>query len=156
MRKRSKYRPRPVLTDPVAFVVESATMLGEHGTYVVDWKLKNHVAMEMLFRGVAKRAHIDTLVAARNVTEALMVTLKGADVDGTLMRSGAALMDLCDRGNAGKSLVLRAPEMQAMRDLMGLHDELLDVVTVGQMERAIAYAKREISAGRAARLKEVV
>jgi uncharacterized small protein (DUF1192 family) len=36
---------------------------------------------------------------------------------------------------------------------MSLHDELLDVVTVGQMERAIAYIKKEIRAGRAEQLK---
>jgi hypothetical protein len=38
---------------------------------------------------------------------------------------------------------------------MGLHDELLDVVTVGQFEKALAYAKKEINAGRAARLKDI-
>ncbi len=32
MRKRSKYKPRPVLTDPVAYVVESSTPLVDHGT----------------------------------------------------------------------------------------------------------------------------
>ena len=84
MRKRSKYRPKPVLTDPVAYVVESSTPLVDHGTYVIDWKLKNHMAMETLMKGLAKKPHLDTVVAARNVTEGLMVTLGGADVDGTL------------------------------------------------------------------------
>lgn len=155
MRKKSKYKPRPVLTDPVAYVVESSTLLADHGTYVIDWKLKNHAAMEMLIKGMAKKPHMDTIVAARNVTEGLMVVLDGTDVDGTLTRSGAALMDVCDRANAGKGTTLRAPEMQALRDLMALHDELLDVVTVGQMERAIAYIKKEIKAGKASVLKEV-
>ena len=85
-----------------------------------------------------------------------MVTLGGPDVDGTLVRSGAALMDVCDRANAGKGTALRAPEMQALRDMMALHDELVDVVTVGQMEKAMAYIKKEIKAGRAGVLKEVV
>jgi hypothetical protein len=155
VRKRSKYKPRPVLTDPVAYVVESSTPLVDHGTYVIDWKLKNHMAMETLMKGMAGKPHLDTVVAARNVTEGLMVTLGGADVDGTLARSGAALMDVCDRANAGKGTTLRAPEMQALRDLMSLHDELLDVVTVGQMERAIAYIRKEIRAGRAEQLKGI-
>ena len=155
MRKRSKYKPRPVLTDPVAYVVESSTPLVDHGTYVIDWKLKLHVAMEMLVKGIAKKPHMDAVVAARNITEGLMVTLGGTDVDGTLVRSGAALMDVCDRANAGKGTTLRAPEMQALRDMMALHDELLDVVTVGQMERAMAYIKKEINAGRAGVLKDV-
>ena len=155
MRKKSKYKPRPVLTDPVAYVVESSTLLVYHGTYVIDWKLKLHVAMEMLVKGIAKKPHLDAVVAARNITEGLMVTLGGTDVDGTLVRSGAALMDVCDRANAGKGTTLRAPEMQALRDMMALHDELVDVVTVGQMERAIAYIKKEIKAGKANVLKDV-
>jgi len=84
-----------------------------------------------------------------------MVRLGVADVHGTLSRSGAALMDVCDRANAGKGTALRAAEMQALRDLMGLHDELLDVVTVGQMEKAIAYIRKEIKAGRAEQLKGI-
>jgi len=155
MRKRSKYKPRPVLTDPVGYVVESSTPLADHGTYVIDWKLKNHMAMETLMKGMAGKPHLDTVVAARNITEGLMVVLGGADVDGTLARSGAALMDVCDRANLGKGTALRAAEMQALRDLMSLHDELLDVVTVGQMEKAIAYIKKEIRAGRAEQLKGI-
>jgi hypothetical protein len=50
---------------------------------------------------------------------------------------------------------MKAPEIQAMRDMMSFHDELLEVVTVGQFEKALAYARREIQAGRANRLKEV-
>lgn len=155
MRKRSKYKPRPRLADPVAYVVESSTLLADHGTYVIDWKLKNHAAMEMLIKGLAKKPHLDAVVAARNITEGLMVVLDGKDVDGTLARSGVALMDVCDRANAGNGTALRAAEMQALRDMMALHDELLDVVTVGQMEKAIEYIKKEIKAGRAGRLKDV-
>jgi len=67
MRKRSKYRPKPVLTDPVGYVVESSTLLVDHGTYVVDWKLKNHMAMETLMNGLAGKAHLDTVAAALNI-----------------------------------------------------------------------------------------
>jgi hypothetical protein len=65
-----------------------------------------------------------------------------------------ALIDLCIRGNAGKSLVMKAEELQAMRDMMQLHDELLEVVTVRQFERALEYTKNEIKVGRASQLKE--
>jgi hypothetical protein len=82
------------------------------------------------------------------------VTLKGADADGTLARSAVALIELCDRGNAGKSLVMKAQEIQAMRDMMQLHDELLEVVTVRQFERALEYTMNEIKVGRARHLKE--
>jgi hypothetical protein len=154
MRKRSKYKPKPVLQNPLGYVMESATPLIEHETYVVDWQLRNNSAFEKLLKGIADKKDINTLVAARNITEGLMVTLKGADADGTLARSAVALIDLCDRGNAGKSLVMKAQELQAMRDMMQLHDELLEVVTVRQFERALEYTKNEIKVGRARHLKE--
>lgn len=155
MRKRSKYRPKAVLVNPLGYVVESSTPLVEHGSYVVNWQLKNNSAFEKLLKGKADKQDMNTLVAARNITEALVVTLGGVDVDGTLERSAVALIDVCARGNEGRSLVMRSAEMQALRDLMSLHDELLDVVTVGQFEKALAYAKKEINAGRANRLKEI-
>lgn len=155
MRKRSKYKPKPRLVDPVGFVLESVKPLAELDDYVLKWKLKNHEAFAALMRGQAGKTDIDTLAAARNIAEALMVVLDGSDVDGTLARSAVAIIELCDRGNAGKALVMRAEEMQAMRDLMQLHDELLDVVTIRQFEDALAYAKKEIAAGRATRMKEI-
>jgi hypothetical protein len=154
MRKRSKYKPKPVLVNPLGYVMESATPLIEHETYVVDWQLRSNSAFEKLLKGLADKKDINTLVAARNITEGLMVTLKGADADGTLARSAVALIELCDRGNAGKSLVMKAQEIQAMRDMMQLHDELLEVVTVRQFERALEYTKNEIKVGRARHLKE--
>jgi hypothetical protein len=154
MRKRSKYKPKPVLVNPLGYVMESATPLIEHETYVVDWQLRSNSAFEKLLKGIADKKDINTLVAARNITEGLMVTLKGADADGTLARSAVALIELCDRGNAGKSLVMKAQELQAMRDMMQLHDELLEVVTVRQFERALEYTKNEIKVGRARHLKE--
>ena len=152
---RKKYRPKSVILNTMEFVKESIKPLAEHDSYVIDWKLKNHVAFATLLRGEAKKAQLDTLVAARNICEALVVTLKGQDIDGTLTRSAVALIEVCARANAGKGTAMRAPEMQAMRDLMAFHDELLDAVTVQQFERALAYARKEIAAGRAARLKEV-
>jgi hypothetical protein len=155
MRKRSKYKPRPRLVDPVGFVVESVKPLAELDDYVLKWKLRNHEAFAALMRGQASKDDIDTLAAARNIAEALMVVLDGEDIDGTLARSAVAIIEMCDRGNAGKALVMRSEEMQAMRDLMQLHDELLDVVTIRQFEDALAYAKKEIAAGRATRMKEI-
>jgi hypothetical protein len=155
MRKRSKYKPKPILANPIGYLIESVTPLAEHDNYLLNWQLKNNSAFEKLLKGQADKHDMNTLMAARNITEALIVTLKGNDIDGTLARSAVALIDICARANAGKALAMKAPEIQAMRDMMGLHDELLEVVTVKQFEIALAYAKKEINAGRAARVKEI-
>jgi hypothetical protein len=153
---RKRYRPKPVLVDPVAFAVEAVTPLTELDTYVLNWKLRNTLAFGELLKGRASKTDLDTIASARNICEALIVTLKGKDVDGTLARSAVALIDICARANQGKGTATKAPELQAIRDLMSLHDELLEAVTVGQFEAALAYARKEIQAGKAARLKEPV
>ena len=154
MRKRSNYRPKPVFADPLAFVLESNRLLKDHESYVLNWELKNIAAFSSLLKGEATKAEIDTLVAARNIVEALLVICGVKQDDGTLARSACALIEICDRYNQGKR-ALKAPEIQALRDMMQLHDELLDVVTVGQFEKALAYARKEIRAGKAQKLKEV-
>ena len=150
---RKRYRPKARLIDPVGFAVESSTLLKDHGSWGLNWSLKNNMAFAALLKGEASKTDLDTLVAARNITEALIVVLDGKDIDGTLARSACALIEICDRANAGKGTAMKAPEMQAMRDLMSLHDDLMEVITVGQFEKALAYARKEIAAGKAQRLK---
>lgn len=153
---RKAYKPKPRFQSPLEYVLESSKPLADHDDYVLKWSLKNHAAFGALMAGQATKAEIDTMVAARNIVEALIVTLKGKDTDGTLDRSSCALIEICDRANAGKGTVMKAAEMQAMRDLLGLHDELLAVVSVRQFDQALTWARREISAGRAATLKEPI
>lgn len=150
---RRKYRPKPVRLNAHEYVLESVKPLTQHDSYVVDWSIKNHMAFQALMQGQATRDHLNTLVAARNICEAIAVTLKGADPDGTLTRSAVALIDICDRANAGKGTAMKAAEMQAVRDLLASHDELLKQVTVREFEEALAYAKREVAEGRSTRLK---
>ena len=154
MRKRSNYRPKPVFENPLAYVLESNKLLKDHESYVVNWELKNIAAFGALLKGEAIKSEIDTLVAARNIVEALLVVCGVKQDDGTLARSASALIEICDRYGQGKR-ALRAAEIQALRDLMQLHEELLDVVTVGQFEKAMAYARKEIRAGKAQKLKVI-
>jgi len=53
MRKRSKYRPKPVYANPLQYVLENHTLLCEHDDYALVWKTKNHVAMLTVTQGSA-------------------------------------------------------------------------------------------------------
>lgn len=147
---RKKYRSKGKMLDPLGFVIESVKPLSAHGTYLLDWKLRNHLAFEALMKAQASKRDLDNLIAARNICEALVHLLDGKDIDGTLTRSAIALIEIHQRASEGKGTAMRAPEIQAMRDMMQFHDELLDAVTVGQFDAALQYARREIKAGRAA------
>jgi hypothetical protein len=42
VRKRSKYRPKPVRVDAVSWVVSGVRPLTSVGSYFIDLKIKNH------------------------------------------------------------------------------------------------------------------
>lgn len=154
---RKKYKPKQIMLNAHEWAVESATPLTQHDSYVVDWTLKNNAAFEKLMRGEARRAELDVLIAARNICEAISVTKFNATDDdiGTLVRSEAALKDICTRANAGRGTAMKAAEIQALRDLMVMHDALLENVSVREFEIALAYARKEMVAGRANKVRGI-
>lgn len=149
MRKKSKYKPRTDrLINPITYAIESQQLLAEHSPdYVVTWKIRNVESFGKLLRGEATHDDLNNLVAMRNVAEAMLVAVGIREDDGTIARSAMALIDICERYNDNVK-ALRAPEIQALRDVMQLHDELLDAISVKQFENALAYAKKEIRAAK--------
>ena len=152
MRKRSKYRPRAVLANPVAYVVESVTPVTQHDSYLVDLKIKNHSAMAALARGQATRAEIDMLIAMSNMIEALWTLGFGKEFEAVMCDGQAALIEVGRRGLATNKFILRASEMNALNELMDLHDAQMEVITVGDIERAIAIIRKRERAGRVHRI----
>ena len=71
MRKRSKYRPRGVILNTMGYVMESFTPIATMEKYFVELKIKNHMALANLTKGVATRQDIDMLIQAINMVEAL-------------------------------------------------------------------------------------
>jgi hypothetical protein len=141
------------LVNPITYVQESAQPLIEHSaSMVLTWKIRNTESFGRLIRGEATKPDMDNLISCRNITEALLVVCGVKQDDGTLARSACALIEICDRYNQGKK-ALYPQEMQALRDMIQLHDELIDVVSVSQFEKALAWARKEIKAGRANKVK---
>lgn len=164
MRKRSKYRPRPMLTDPLGYVIEGTQPLTKQDGYVVDLKLRNHGALAALLRGEATKTDVNDLIAMHNIQEAfqrmltqkLMTDLPIELDQSTLIRGKAALLELSARGAQTGKFICRAPEIQAMNDLIAQLDELLELVTVRHMERARAFALNEIKCKRAVVINDYI
>lgn len=152
MRKRSKYRPRTVLANPVAYVVESMTPVAKHDSYLIDLKIKNHGAMTALTQGQATRAELDVLIAMSNMIEALWTLGFGKEYKAVMCEGQAALIAVGRRGLATGRFILRALEMTALNDLMELHDAQMEVITVGDIERAIAVVRKRERAGQVHRI----
>jgi len=136
MRKRSKYKPRPVLLNPMGYVIESMTPVSQHESFLIDVKIKTHMALANMTQGKAVREDVDTLIEAVNVVEALYRMGFGTEY-GDEMRNGLdALHSVGVRGAKSGRFILRSQEMKALNAIIDLHDAQLEAITLKDMERA--------------------
>lgn len=143
MRKRSSYRPKRVLLNPVGYVLESLSPVTSHTSFMLDLKIKNHGSMDALTKGVAKSADIDSLISMVNMTEAFARLGFGQEYSEVVRDGLQALRDVGKRGAMTGSFVLKAHEMNALNAAMELHDAQMEVVTLGDMDKAIALVQEE-------------
>ena len=143
MRKRSKYRPKKVLVNPVGYVLEGMTPVGKHDSFLLDLKIKNHLSMSSLTQGKATREDMDKLINMANIAEALYRLGFGADYKDVLQEGSSAVLAIARRGAESNRFVLWGAEMKALNTLMELHDAQMEVITIKDMERAVALVENE-------------
>lgn len=146
MRKKSKYKPRPVILDTMAYVKEGMTPVKYHDSYLIDLSLKNHAAMTALTQGTATVQEIDVLFHMINATEALYRLGFGRDFADLVKNGLSALEAVGNRGAETGRFILRAQEMSAINEVMEFHDEeQLERITVKDMERANEVVMKEFA-----------
>lgn len=143
MRKRSKYRPKKVLANPVGYVLEGMTPLVQHDETLVNLKLKHHYAMTALTQGKADKADMDKLIGMANMTEALSRLGFGTEYKDIIMLGSSALLAVSRRGAESNRFILKADEMKALNNLIELHDAQLEVINVKDVDRAIDLVENE-------------
>lgn len=146
MRKRSKYRPKGVRLDTLAYVVESLTPVAKHDSFLIDLKIKNHSAMTALTTGQATKVEIDVLIPMANICEALYRMGFGTEYKDVIREGLDALHAVGKRGWQTGRFILRAEEMTALNTLMELHDAQMDVITIKDMEKAVRIVRAEFEA----------
>jgi hypothetical protein len=149
MRKRSAYKPRPRIANPMAYVMESVSLVAGHTTFIRDLHIRNHLAMTSLTQGRATKSDIDLLIAMNNVVEALWRLGYGKGYEEVLKQGSAALLAVARRGAESGRFVLKSGEMNALNTLMDLHDAQMDAITIGDLEKAIAIVRDDTKARRA-------
>ena len=146
MRKRSKYRPRRVLLDTMAFVQESLTPVAKHDNYLLDLKIVNSMAMASLMKGTATKRDMDVLVAMSNIVEALYELGFGRQYQDVATEGRYAILSIVYRAVERLRFVPTGEDVKRLNTLMELHDAQMDAITIVDMERAISLAKRRIAA----------
>ena len=148
MRKRSSYRPKPQLPNPVAWIINGFKPISQAG--IVNVQIKNHNAIDALRKGIADREDMDTIIEALNIAEALQRIGIGDEYKDELRSAQDALYAVSRRGiDREYRFVLKAQELAAINLGMEIHDAQIEVTTVEQMEKAIDIVKSEIKNRRA-------
>ena len=150
MKKRSKYRPRTVLQNPLDFVLSGFKPVRNLPGIYIDVQLKNRAALEQIRKGLATKEDIDMLIGAFNVTEALAIMGKGHDWLEEIQQGQDALLQLSRRGVAnGMRFIMTAKQWEALKLVMDLHEEQLAHATVHDIEKAHDHVLSVIRQGKA-------
>ena len=145
---RKKYRPKPVLANPLGYVLESKTRVADRGSLLVDLKIKNHLAMSMLVRGQAKKDDMDKLVAMSNMTEALCALGFGKEYQNVCIDGRYAILSIANRATKHGRFTPTGPEITMLNALMDLHDAQMEIITVKDMEKAIDVIRTKLRLGK--------
>ena len=149
MRKKSKYKPRGVILDPVGWIKQGFTPISEHGSSLVTMRLRNHSALSSLGAGTGTAADFNLLIAAVNMTEALYRMGVGRDYNAQVKAGLAALRSVGRRSVGLGRFACEGQEMDDLNEVMDLHDAQLEVINVQQMEKAMRIVSSEIRNKRA-------
>ena len=157
MRKRSKYKPKKNLVDPLTWVLAGIKPFKEVPTSV-NIRIKNHAAMDALRLGKATREDMDVLIGAFNMTEAYARLRPELGSDWiTEIRDGQnALLMVARRGVFSGQFTLKAAELVAMNLVIELHDAQLDQTTVRDMELAMEIIDKEYKLRKMRSVQEVL
>jgi hypothetical protein len=146
MKKRSKYKPRPVRADNLNWILAGMKKVGALPTAGVALKLKNHEALDSILTGHGAREHVDVIINAVNMAEA-MARIRddlGADWATEIRAAQDAIYTMGRRGIEKGRFAFTGPEMTAVKLIMDVHDAQLDDCTVKEMERALVIVAEEI------------
>jgi hypothetical protein len=146
MKKKSKYKPRGVRLDNMSWIIAGMKKVGALPTAGVALKLKNHEALDSILTGQGTKEHVDVIINAVNMAEA-MARIRddlGADWKTEIRAAQDAIYTMGKRGIEKGSFAFTGPEMTAVKLVMDVHDAQLDECTVKDMEQALFIVEEEI------------
>jgi hypothetical protein len=146
MKKKSKYKPKGVRLDNMSWIIAGMKKVGTLPTAGVALKLKNYEALDSILTGQGTRDHVDVLISAVNMAEA-MTRIRddlGRDWAEEIRAAQDAIYAMGVRGYEKGSFLFTGPEMTAVKLIMDLHDSQLDACTVREMEQALFIVEEEL------------
>lgn len=144
--------------DNMSWCIAGLKKVGSLPTAGVALKLKNREALDEVLRGTATKDHVDVLIAAFNMAEALYSINKdlGSDWASEIKAAQDALFTLGRRCATRASFACTSEEREAFKIGMEIHDAQLDNCTVIEMEKSLDMVATVIKNKRARRILEAV
>lgn len=143
-RKRSAYRPRPVISDPLSMLrpapkADRDRVMGQFLSSLQTMVAGSHPGEE----------EWRSLSDAINTVETLALNLRKLDpleVMPTVTASIATMVAAANRFKAGQGMRLDAPGLQALRDVLAIYEQCLEGLTEREMSQAQAETQRRVNA----------
>jgi hypothetical protein len=150
MKKRSKYRPRVMLQNPLEFVLSGMKPVRDLPGIFLDVQLKNRAALEQIRMGQATKDDIDMLIGAFNIAEALAINGLGYDWKDEINAAQNDLLELARKGvERNMRFIMTAKQWESLKLVMDLHEEQLAQATVYDIEKANDFVLKVIAQGKA-------
>jgi hypothetical protein len=144
MRKRSKYRPKRNLQDPVSWVINGFAKIDVAAKDLIDTvRIKNHMAMNIILQGKGTRKEVGDIMVAFKIAHHLAERGLGRDWIPEIAAACDAIESMRVRGEAkGDRFLFNGEELKVVNLGMEVHDAQLDNCTLAQMEQAVQDYKR--------------
>ena len=142
MRKRSSYRPKGSNPKAYLMAIQGAAKLDI--TDVLKFVAPLDAAVEAARQAKATKEHWQSVFNAINLVEELVRKKVAQDEDGAIEGIQQAVIDALDRLKRTGSKTLKAQEINALMDLLGLYSELLAGITHSELFDAQEKVSRRI------------
>jgi len=144
MRKRSKYRPKRNMQDPVSWVINGFAKIDDAAKDLIDTvRIKNHMAMTLILKGEGTRKEMGDIMVAFKIAHHLAERGLGRDWIPEIVAARDAIEAMRVRGEAkGDRFLFNGEELKAVNLGMEVHDAQLAECTLAQMEQAVEDYKR--------------
>ena len=144
-RKRSAYRPKRNVQNPVALVLGRLAPVTSCTDDYTVMSARIELALSMLTTGRATATEIKDLINTSNMAQALKRQGYGVDYAAELHAGATAVENVSLRHAARTSgYVATGPELMAIRALMEIHDAQLAAVTVGELQAGIDTVNKKV------------
>lgn len=135
MRKRSSYRPRAVIRDPIGYVIKGMSPMTDD--QIRNCSIHHHDALYRMTHGEASMDDWQLVCHMINTSVALSQTIFGGDYLDDLKLAMVAHARAGKRKLAGKGLAYTGEELTAVNTALAINDEQIKLATMQEIGTAI-------------------